>query len=253
MKKILLPVICIATFMFTACEPFGPVTPYNAFSVSEGKLVIFSPGNLQYYPLDNCWQFAAKQKDYIGKGNNYMSSEYNGWIDLYDWRTDTYGSFDDWGNNPIDKDAEGTWRTLTYEEWEYLFSGRTNADLLCGVAQVDGVNGIILLPDCWTCPAGVTFKPGFSSIDKATFYKEHQTLTASQWDKLEAAGAVFLPAAGYSDRVGVHKVQHLGNYWSATKYNNTDAHHFSFRPNQANMESGKKSDSRSVRLVKDVL
>jgi hypothetical protein len=140
-----------------------------------------------------------------------------------------------------------------YKEWKYLFSGRTNADLLCGVAQVDSVNGIILLPDCWTCPAGVTFKPGFYSIDKATFYAEHQTFTARQWAKLEAAGAVFLPAAGYSDRVGVHKVQHLGNYWSATEYDNTYARHFSFRPNQANMGSGKKSDSRSVRLVKDVL
>lgn len=247
MKKILVVVICIVAFMFTACEPFGPVIPDNAFSVSEGRYVTFSPGNLQYNQAFNDWQFAANQTDYIGKANNNMSSTYDGWIDLFSWSTVADGSIEDWGNITYIK-----WRTLTNYEWEYLLNGRPNASLLRGVAQVNGVNGIILLPDCWTCPAGVTFKPGFTSIDKATFYAQHQTFTADQWAELEATGAVFLPAAGYLRDSRVHNVQHYGNYWSDSESDGDYAYYFGFRPNQGNVESGKKSDSRSVRLVKDV-
>jgi uncharacterized protein (TIGR02145 family) len=177
-----------------------------------------------------------------------MSSTYDGWIDLFSWSTVADGSIEDWGNITYIK-----WRTLTNYEWEYLLNGRPNASLLRGVAQVNGVYGLILLPDAWTCPAGITFNSGFISIDKATFYAKHQTFTADQWAELEATGAVFLPAAGYLRDSRVHNVQHYGNYWSDSESDGDYAYYFGFRPNQANMESGKKSDSRSVRLVKDVL
>ena len=149
----------------------------KAFSVSSSKQVYFSPGNLQYHPANKKWRFAERQTDYIGSENSNCSSTYNGWLDLFGWSTattnfgvststssnDNSGSFVDWGTNKIGNDAPNTWRTLSYDEWYYLRYNRTNANDLVGVAQVNGVNGLILLPDNWTCPAGVTFKSGFHS------------------------------------------------------------------------------------------
>ena len=261
-------------------NPSIPSQGIGVFSVSATKQVTFSPGNLQYTQSTNTWSFAEKQYDYIGTdnvtggsvstdaiyGDSKIGTALADKVDLFGWSTaatnfgvststdesDYSGSFVDWGTNKIGNDAPNTWRTLTDDEWDYLRHNRTNADALCGVAQVNGVNGIILLPDCWTCPVGVTFKPGFTSIDKATFYAQHQTFTADQWAELEATGAVFLPAAGYLRDSRVHNVQHYGNYWSDSESDGDYAYYFGFRPNQGNVESGKKSDSRSVRLVKDV-
>ena len=98
--------------------------------------------------------------------------------------------------------------------------------VLRGVAQVNGVNGLIFLPDTWTCPAGVTFKSGFHSFDGAKYYAAYQTFTANQWAKLEAAGAVFLPAAGYRHGSFVDHVQNFSSYWSATENDNTAIQNF---------------------------
>lgn len=69
-----------------------------------------------------------------------------------------YSTFVDWGTNRIGNYAPNAWRTLTSNEWGYLLNNRPNASSLKGVAQVNGVNGLILLPDSWTRPSGVTFK-----------------------------------------------------------------------------------------------
>ena len=241
----------------------------KAFSVSSSKQVYFSPGNLQYHPANNKWRFAENQTDYIGDANSNCSSTYNGWLDLFGWSTsatnfgvstsiDYYnysGSFVDWGTNQIGADAPNTWRTLSYDEWYYLRYTRTNANDLVGVAQVNGVNGLILLPDNWTCPAGVTFKLGFHSEWGVDYYAVYQTFTAEQWSKLESAGAVFLPAAG--DRYGsnVNCVRKNGSYWSASKgdgYYDSDALCLSFNSGGAYMGINGRYGGLSVRLVKDL-
>ena len=239
----------------------------GAFSVGEGKTVTFSQGNLQYHPANNEWRFAENQTDYIGDANSNCSSTYNGWLDLFGWSTsannfgvstsedynDYSGSFVDWGTNKIGNDARNTWRTLTYEEWEYLLNTRANASSLKGVAQVDGVNGLILLPDNWTCPTGMTFKSGFHSNDGVDYYVAYQTFTADQWSKLEAAGAVFLPAAGKRGGSSVGDVQRSGTYWSATGSVSCDAGGLYFYSFEAGMFYNCYRDiGRSVRLVKDI-
>ena len=45
------------------------VAPDGAFSVSSGKYVYFSSGNLQYTQSTNTWSFAENQWDYIGTDN----------------------------------------------------------------------------------------------------------------------------------------------------------------------------------------
>ncbi len=245
-------------------EPTPPAG-IGTFSVSVDKQVTFSKGNLQYHPANDEWRFAENQTDYIGDANSNCSSTYNGWLDLFGWSTnasnfgvsttsnsDYSGSFVDWSTNKIGNDVPNTWRTLTYDEWEYLLNNRPNASSLKGVAQVNGVNGLILLPDNWTCPASVTFKSGFHSEYSVEAYGQYQTFSADQWSKLESAGAVFLPAAG--DRYGsdVLFVQYRGSYWSATENYSKYAYYLYFRSGEAFMYDDYRDYGLSVRLVKDL-
>ena len=250
------------------------------FSVSESKQVYFSKGNLQYTQSTNTWSFASAQYEVIGTdnvtGGSALSDPTEGdyksgtaladKIDLFGWSTgathfgvststddnDYSGSFVDWGTNKIGNDASNTWRTLSYDEWEYLLNNRPNASSLCGVAQVNGVNGLIFLPDNWTCPAGITFKSGFNSSDAVDYYAAYQTFTANQWFKLESAGAVFLPAAGSRFGSSVVYVQYYGNYWSATEYNSSDARFLYFNAETYWYDNSYRKFGLSVRLVKDL-
>ena len=229
------------------------------FSVAENKTVTFSSGNLQYHPANDKWRFAPSQLDYIGDDN--ISETYNGWIDFFGWGTGNnptntskddgdYQTFIDWGVNKIGNDAPNTWRTLTYDEWFFLIKKRYNAKKLFGVAQVNGVNGLILLPDGWTCPDDVTFKPGFHENEGKEYYAAYQTFSASDWTKLEASGAVFFPAAGYRYGSDIGNVQGYGYYWSATELYGL-ADNLYFYSDEADMISGYRYRGYSVRLVKD--
>lgn len=232
------------------------------FSVSESKTVTFSPGNLQYHPANNEWRFAPNQTDYVGDANANISSSYNGWIDLFGWGTGNnptnaskdesdYQSFVDWGVNKIGNDAPNTWRTLTYEEWKYIINERFNASNLKGVAQVNGVNGLILLPDSWTCPSGVTFKSGFDDYWCTECYGNYQTFSASDWSKLESSGAVFIPAEGLRYGSNVGGVRGDGFYWSATEYGSYGAFCLYFYSGWASMRDDYRDTGQSVRLVLD--
>ena len=264
---------------FTTLET-PEVVSIPVFSVNSSKQVTFSPGNLQYTRSTNTWSFAENQYDYIGTdnvtggsvstdatyGDSKSGTALADKVDLFGWSTSTTnfgvststnyndysGSFVDWGTNKIGNDAPNTWRTLTYNEWYYLRHTRTNANDLCGVAQVKGVNGLIFLPDNWTCPEGLTFKSGFHSSYGVDYYATYQTFTAEQWSKLEAAGAIFLPAAG--DRYGsdVYDVQYGSYYWSATKSNSIGADCLYFYSGRADMLGDYRYYGLSVRLVKDL-
>ena len=247
-------------------EQPDPSAGIGTFSVSADKQVTFSKGNLQYHPANDEWRFAENQTDYIGDANSNCSSTYNGWLDLFGWSTsatnfgvstsddydDYSGSFVDWGTNQIGADAPNTWRTLTYDEWWYVVFDRPNASSLKGVAQVNGVNGLIFLPDNWTCPAGVTFKSGFHSESSVEAYGQYQTFSADQWSKLESAGAVFLPAAGDRLGSGVRRVRYYGYYWSATEVSSGSAGYLVFYSDVAGMNGNGRDYGLSVRLVKDL-
>ena len=262
-------------------EPTNPSAGIGTFSVSADKQVTFSQGNLQYTQSTNTWSFAENQYDYIGTdnvtGGDVTSNPTSGdsksgagladKIDLFGWSTsatnfgvststdgenDYLGSFVDWGTNKIGNDAPNTWRTLTSEEWSYLRFNRTHADDLVGVAQINGVNGLIFLPDTWVCPKGITFKSGFHSDYSVEAYGQYQTFTAEQWSKLESAGAVFLPAAGYRFGSSVYSVLNFGKYWSATEPDNNFAYYLLFYSDGAYMGSNDRYYGLSVRLVKDL-
>lgn len=228
------------------------------FSVSEGVQVRFSKGNLQYYPSKDIWQFAENQYDYIGEANANISADYDGWIDLFGWGTgnnptlatqnsEDYSTFIDWGSNPISNGGNvgGLWRTLSSGEWEYLFEGRANASQLFGYASVNGVNGLILLPDGWydgSQPIAIT--TGYGEFTQNTF-------TVGDWKQLESAGVVFLPTAGYRDGAYVDNVGSDGLYWSATPDDADGAYGLDFDLYSLTwQDNSPRYGGRSVRLVR---
>ena len=284
MKQFFSLVICIMALLFAGCEPIAPEleTGIGVFSISETKQVTFSPGNLQYTQSTNTWSFASAQYEMIGTDNFTGGSVYSDpaygdskegdaladKIDLFGWsgstgsakfgvstsedNADYSGSFVDWGTNQIGNDAPNTWRTLSYDEWSYVVFNRPNASSLKGVACVNGVNGLILLPDDWACPSGITFKSGFHSSNGVDYYAAYQTFTADQWSLLEGAGAVFLPAAGRRSGSNVYYVQYYGNYWSATEGSSYGAYFLHLFSDRAYMDYYIRYFGHSVRLVKDL-
>ena len=194
----------------------------------------------------------------VQSGNQNVSSSYTGWIDLFGWGTSgwnsgatgytpyyttqttsnynvggsasntltgTYANAD-WGVfNAISNggNTPGLWRTLSSEEWTYLRSTRSNAANLFGFATVNGVKGLVILPDDWVLPTGCSFTKWSSS----QVYTGN-TYTTEKWALMEAAGAVFLPAGGYrgtgsaSATSWFYGSQYYGRYWSSS-VNSTNA------------------------------
>ena len=248
------------------------ITTVSAFSVDAGKQVCFSKGNLQYTQSTKKWEFANEQYEILGEAN-VNNGALADKIDLFGWSADNTtaqwgistsadnadysGDFVDWGKNIGDGN---TWRTLTQEEWTYLLKTRTGASSKYGVARInlnaDGsqyTNGIIVLPDSWTCPSGITFKSGVADSYGEQYYADYQTFTLSQWEQLEQAGAVFLPAAGYRGGSSVYDVQLDGYYWSSTAYDTGSAFNVGFSSSRLHPQGGDyRSYGQAVRLVKDL-
>ena len=227
------------------------------------------------------------------KSNNISISEtYTGWIDLFGWGTagheftsgygtkyqpwetdnttgSDYGPTDgtsgltgtyaegDWGSNM------GTgWRTLTGDtggEWEYLFNTRsastigTTENARFAKAKVNNVQGMILFPDTYTHPDGVTLPTGINDTDDTGW--NGNVYTAANWEKMEAAGAVFLPAAGFRNGTSVSSAGSNGLYWSSSPGGSgpANASYVLFRSSsQTPAITSSRDYGYSVRLVRPV-
>ena len=216
------------------------------YSVSAMDKVYFSQGNLQYQASTNTWRFAEKQYYTIGENNDNISSTYSGWIDLFGWGTSGYNNkypymtsinesdYGDGDNNISDTQYDwgvynkisnggneaGLWRTLTWSEWDYLFNTRnTSSGIRFAKARVNGVNGVILLPDDWN-------ETTFSLNDTNQCHSNYSRNVVGLmfWkDIIEPAGAVFLPASGERSGTYVNDVDSLGHYWSVSYYDSDRA------------------------------
>ena len=201
-----------------ASIPDGAIS--GKFSVSDGKQVYFSKGNLRY--ASSKWSFFDNQYDY------YTSYSADAW-DKFGWSTSatTYGmstssSNGDYSGDFVDWGATmgAGWRTLTSDEWAYLLKTRS-ASTVNGTengryakAKVNDVGGVILFPDTYTHPDGVAAPTGVNATDEYGW--EGNSYTAADWTKMESAGCVFLPAAGCrygSEMIGLGS---YGYYGSAT-------------------------------------
>ena len=214
--------------------------------------------------------------------NALISATYSGWIDLFGWGTSgwnsgavcyqpwsnsqSFGNYNpggssstnltgayaeaDWGwHNAISNGGNSAhqWRTLSRGEWDYLLNTRANASVKKATGSVNEVHGLILLPDSWTLPEGCSFNAGFASD------WTHNTYTLAQWIMMEAAGALFLPAAGGRGGKLVNSVGYEGEYWSSSHFYYTAnfASGVSFSSSNAVMHGLHRYYARSVRLVRD--
>ncbi len=237
---------------------------------ASGEKVVFSQGNLQYV---GTWQFAENQWDC------FSTSQYNDHRDLFGWGTGDapnkvsnnngdYGTFTDWGTNAITNGGNtenSGWRTLTKDEWVYLFYSRKNAATLFGFGSVNSKNGLIILPDNWTTPEGASFTASttLGLTNQGSYYhngKEdnytHNTYTAEQWAVMESAGAVFLPAAAYRHGVdsNINYTDLGGFYWSSTPSSTDKAYYLNFYYNDLDPQFNEmRYGGRPVRLVRSSL
>ena len=267
---------------FTTATIQAPTGAINGlFSVSTSQQVWFSQGNLQYKASTSTWKFADHQWDVIGESQNngnqnttrdqfgWGTSGYNHGANCYQpWSTSTveqdywaYGNYSynlydqsgkaDWGYNAISNGGNQEncgWRTLTMDEWVYVFNTRTTTSgIRYAKACVNGVNGVILVPDDWNSSIFILHSTNTENANCAT-----NTINETTWNMyLAPYGCVFLPAAGRRYGISVGYVGSNGYYWSATSCDSTFACYVYF--NDANMVPqgyGRRYIGLSVRLVR---
>lgn len=196
----------------------------GTFSVSSTKKVYFSKGNLTYSSsgTHKCADGTTKSGTFSFENSQLSTgSKSSTNFNLFGWATSGWNNgatnysptstayapqgyakeFDltgdhayaDWGvYNAISNGGNqpNLWRTLTQEEWSFLLYSRPNSASLRSVAKIGTYYGLILLPDNWIIPSGVSFVPNAPNYETNTY-------TTNQWKQLEASGAVFLSACGW--------------------------------------------------------
>lgn len=233
------------------------------FSISATQQIAFSSGNLQYHPLNNQWRFAESQLDYVGDANANISPTYDGWIDMFGWGTGdeptrtiqnngSYSTFVDWGTNSIGTDTANTWRTMSADELRYILFSRPNAAALNGIAHINGVNGLVLLPDDWVAIEGLTFNSGAYGHSSRDYYAVHNTFTLEQWQQMEEAGAIFLPAVGYRQGNSIYASGSKGYYWTTSPNGGCGPITLEFSAKEIITDSSYRYSGLSIRLIKDI-
>ena len=238
-------------------------TTGGLFSVAADKQVYFSNGNLQYQASTGVWRFADHQWDYLGNNNANVSPTYSGWIDLMGWGTGNnptnssdndadYASFIDWGVNPISNggNAANMWRTLKNAEWEYLLNTRaTTTGIRYAKATVNGVPGVIIIPDEWNTDYYSLYS---TNVSGAAFTVN--TITDVEWESVfNVHGAMFLPAAGDRSGTLVEGAGEYGLYWSSSSGGNDYAYNMGFDEVAVITGYFNRHCGRSVRLVVPVM
>ena len=256
---------------------------------SQGNLQYQASTNTWRF-AEHQWDYVGTQTPAAGNSggtvsssdNSNISSTYSGWIDLFGWGTSGWNSgancYQPWSistsnsnycsstngligayaeadwawHNPISNggNAVHQWRTLSSAEWHYLLNYRTNASAKCGTGNINGIGGLIILPDSWELPTGCSFISGSAS---SIYNWTRNSYTLAQWAHMEAEGAVFLPAAGCRTGTDVFCVGSYGEYWSSSPCTESSALELFFNGQELYSEAGgsQRSDGHSVRPIKD--
>ena len=198
------------------------------------------PDNVNYQPWSVSQETVNPETNEFGYGPSIDIAPlgFLGGASNYDWGV--HNAIVNGGGQP------GLWRTLTHEEWDYLFHTRvTSSGLRYAKAQVHDVKGMILLPDDWNagyCPLHYT--------NTVNALSNTNVITDSLWTTLEQHGAVFLPAAGLREETSLYDVGDFGFYWSSSSYDASAAYHLGFGDGTLDVGYyGVRYGGMSVRLV----
>lgn len=225
---------------------------------------------------EGTWRFAEHQWDIIGSGNNNKSQTYSGWVDLFGYGTSGYnsifpylktndnnaypatditGTYYDWGvyndiynPNTQQTDIAGTWRTPTKDEWTYILNTRTTTSgVRYAKATVNGVGGMIVVPDLW---AGTLT---LNSPNTPTAAYNSNVLTDADWESYEVQGAIFLPQTGYLINASVFFDATSGFYYCVNQLASNLAWNMRLQPSNMTFDYKDKKQGQAVRLVHDVI
>lgn len=184
----------------------------NISSTYSGWIDLFGWGTSGWNSGDNAyqpWSTSTEDSDYYPGGSS-TSNNLTGSYANADWGV--YNRISNGGNQA------GMWRTLTKDEWYYLLFTRNGSKVSStvnarfAVATVGSVDGLIVFPDNFTLPSGISME-GINSTESRFL----NNFTTQQWSQLEGNGALFLPAAGW--RYGTQMLNDVGTrgrYWSSS-------------------------------------
>lgn len=238
------------------------------------------------------WRFADNQYDYAGNSNVSAAHDYNGWIDMFGWGTSGWESgavayqpwdtttiatdyqpvtptsslignaaYADWGvYNAISngENTPGKWRTLSGNEWVYLFQHCPWTMAHIQVSEKVRIRGFVFLPTDFVAPDGIPVtllstkeRNGNIQTFKIEDYATN-TYTLEQFAALQEAGMVFLPCAGTREKGQAGRYGTIGGYWSSTTSGQTNVRGFFFFSARVDAFSWPmRSLGYSVRLVQD--
>ena len=200
------------------------------------------PYNVNYQP----WSSSDSELN-----NDYNTYGYGPSTNMPDMNLTGTSANYDWGvNNPISNggNTANQWRTLTQPEWSYVLNTRnTTSGIRFAKAQVNEVNGVILLPDDWTTD---TYNLNNTNNIGASY--NSNVINASQWAMIENAGGVFLPAAGGRFGTTVADVGSAGFYWLSSSNSSCCAYYVYIYNFGIYLVDYRRYLGRSVRLVCDV-
>ena len=209
------------------------------------KKVRFSNGNLYWNGED--FRFETNQYDFNSKwSTSHVSYFYwtkdasvsykSTYIDAQASANDTFFT----NSSDFAVDGVSVWHTLSSAEWAYLLGNSTerNGKYKANVT-IDGIAGLVIAPD------------EFSGTISDSY-------GISEWREAEAAGLVFLPAAGHgsidfdsSDDEASSSA--AGLYWSSSPYGEGAAFSLMFLDNKVNLrKNAYRAVGYSVRLVTEV-
>lgn len=168
------------------------------------KKVYFSPGNL--WADDSNWtvpifHFEANQWQSYPLEDAKSEKKH---ISHFAWSSSASGAarMEGGGTNlfcdekhKLTVDGQSGYYVLSHKEWNYLFRQRRNSGKLNGFATITPFHGIVILPDDFKDPYAET-RPFIPVSDKAGW--DANVYSVAEWQGMEAAGAVFLPAAGFN-------------------------------------------------------
>ena len=185
---------------------------------ANGDQIVFSKGNLQY-KNGTGWRFAEHQWDFVGAWDT------NDWVDLFGWGTwgegknplntsttdEDYSWSSDFSGTLINATSEG-WYTPSTDIFEYILNTRsTNSGIRYSKARVNGIDGLILLPDDWNSSI-------YTLINANIYYAWYEStiISLTDWtNQLEANGAVFIPRASLRGGASAGPGGD-GHYWTTT-------------------------------------
>lgn len=226
----------------------------NISQTYSGWIDLFGWGTSGYHDPDDMWNVYYQPwstsysnaghpyyNDYgYGPSTNMASPDLTGSSSNYDWGV--YNPIINGGN------TTGLWRTMTVTEWNYVINTRTTSSgIRYAKAQVNNINGLILLPDDWD-----NSYYSLNGTNNPGEYFNSNVINSTQWITLEQHGAVFLPSAGCRYGTSVDEVGSAGYYWTASCYSHGSSYRRIFDVNGSFASTSyDRCYGYSVRLVQD--